>query len=149
MTPEAVFSAANMLALASWVLLAVRPRAALVHILTGTVVPVLLAATYALLAALFIWRGPGDFNSLAGVSALFANPWVLLAGWIHYLAFDLLTGVWEVRDAARRGVPHWMVVPCLALTFMLGPAGWLLYRAVRLVRSDPAAPVTGAPRAAG
>ena len=76
---------------------------------------------------------------LAGAAA-FANPWLLLAGWIHYLAFDLLTGVWEVRDAARRGVPHWLVVPCLALTFMLGPAGWLLYRAVRLTRAAPAAP---------
>ena len=32
----------------------------------------------------------------------------LLAGWIHYLAFDLLTGVWETRDAASRGIPHWM-----------------------------------------
>jgi hypothetical protein len=137
-TPEAVFRAANTLALVSWVLLATRPRAAMVQRLTGTVVPVMLAVTYSVLAALFIGRGPGDFNSLAGVSALFANPWVLLAGWIHYLAFDLLIGVWEVRDAARRGVTHWLVVPCLALTFLLGPAGWLLYQAVRRTRPEPA-----------
>ena len=139
MTPEGVFRAANTLALVSWVLLATRPRAAMVQRLTGTVASLTLAAAYSVLAALFVGRGPGDFSSLAGVSALFANPWVLLAGWIHYLAFDLLTGVWEVRDAARRGVPHWLVVPCLALTFLLGPAGWLLYRAVRLSRPEPAA----------
>jgi hypothetical protein len=139
MTPESVFQAANMLTLAAWVLLATRPRAAMVQRLAGTVAPVMLAVTYSVLAALFIGRGTGDFNSLAGVSALFANPWLLLAGWIHYLAFDLLTGVWEVRDAARRGVPHWLVLPCLVLTFLLGPAGWLLYQAVRRSRPEPAA----------
>jgi len=138
MTPEAVFQAANMLALVSWVLLVARPRAAMVQRLTGTVVPVMLAVMYVVLVAPFIGRA-GDFNSLAGVSGLFANPWALLAGWIHYLAFDLLTGVWEVRDAARRGVPHWLVVPCLALTFLFGPAGWLLYQAVGRSRPEPAA----------
>jgi hypothetical protein len=139
MTPEMVFRAANTLALVAWILLATRPRAVMVQRLAGTVVPVMLATTYAVLAAVFIGRAPGDFNSLAGVSALFANPWLLLAGWIHYLAFDLLTGVWEVRDAQRRGVPHWLLVPCLALTFLLGPAGWLLYQGVRLSRPEPAA----------
>ena len=59
------------------------------------------------------------------------NPWLLLAGWLHYLAFDLLIGTWEVRDARERGIPHVVVVPCLVLTFMLGPAGWLLYLALR------------------
>jgi len=139
MTPEAAFRVANTLALVSWVLLATRPRAAMVQRLTGTVVPLMLAIAYSGLVLLFIGRSPGDFSSLAGVSTLFANPWVLLAGWIHYLAFDLLTGVWEVHDAARRGVPHWLVVPCLALTFLFGPAGWLLYRTVRLSRPEPAA----------
>jgi hypothetical protein len=28
-----------------------------------------------------------------------------------------------------------MVVPCLLLTFMLGPAGWLLYQGVRALRT--------------
>jgi hypothetical protein len=54
-----------------------------------------------------------------------------LAGWIHYLAFDLLVGIWEVRDSHERGVPHWLVIPCLFFTFMLGPIGFLLYCAVR------------------
>ena len=61
----------------SWVLLATRPRAAIVQRLTGTVASLMLAAAYSVLAALFVGRGPGDFSSLAGVSALFANPWLL------------------------------------------------------------------------
>jgi hypothetical protein len=75
------------------------------------------------------------------VRALFENPWLLLAGWTHYLAFDLFIGGWEVRDAQRRGIPHLLVVPALVLTFLFGPAGLLLYLAISLRRapSDAAA----------
>ena len=64
------------------------------------------------------------------------TPWLLLAGWIHYLAFDLFVGSWEVRDAQERGIPHLAVVPCLLLTFMFGPAGWFLYNLVRAKYGD-------------
>jgi hypothetical protein len=59
---------------------------------------------------------------------------MLLAGWTHYLAFDLIVGSWEVRDARERGISHWLVVPCLALTFMFGPVGFLAYQALRAGR---------------
>lgn len=134
MTADTLFSAASTTALVTWLLLAVRPRSAWVQRIAGTLVPAAFAITYTILVAWRLGRGHGDFNSLAGVAALFSDPWTLLAGWIHYLAFDLLTGVWETRDAARRGIPHWVVVPCLFLTFMLGPAGWLLYILLRTVR---------------
>ena len=75
------------------------------------VVPSLLAVVYVVLVAATLPRSEGGFSSLAGVSALFDNPWALLAGWTHYLAFDLFIGGWEVRDAQRRGIPHLLVVP--------------------------------------
>ena len=74
----------------------------------------------------------GGFGSLAEVARLFANPALLLAGWLHYLAFDLFIGAWEVRDAQRHGFPHLLVIPCLLLTFLLGPIGLLCYMAVRV-----------------
>src|SRR5687767_8525855 len=46
------------------------------------------------------WAGSaGGFSSLAAIGTLFSSPWLLLAGWTHYLAFDLLVGSWEMRDA--------------------------------------------------
>ncbi|RZK46668.1 MAG: DUF4281 domain-containing protein [Hymenobacter sp.] len=75
--------------------------------------------------------GEGGFNSLAQVAVLFRSPWALLAGWVHYLCFDLGVGAWQVRDAQRRQVPHWAVVPALGLTFLLGPVGLLLYYGAR------------------
>jgi hypothetical protein len=138
MNPETVFSAMSGLALVAWLLLVFFPRATWVTVIDGTIVPLIFAAAYAAILAMVLGRGPGDFNSLAGVAALFSNPWALLAGWIHYLAFDLLIGVWEVRDSAERGIPHLIVIPCLALTFLFGPAGWLLYQAVRSYKMKPA-----------
>ena len=79
------------------------------------------------------WAGAeGGFGSLSDVASLFANPWLLLAGWLHYLAFDLFVGAWEVRTARAEGIPHWQVVPCLALTFLFGPAGFFVFSALRL-----------------
>jgi len=59
----------------------------------------------------------------------------MLAGWVHYLAFDLFVGNWQVRDAQAHGIPHWAIAPSLILTFLFGPAGLLLYFAVRTLKS--------------
>ena len=46
--------------------------------------------------------GGGGYDSLAAVQRLFAVPELLLAGWLHYLAFDLFVGVWIAK---RAGAP--------------------------------------------
>lgn len=135
MTPEQLFSIANLLALVAWILLAVFPRHSAVTTFTGTIVPASFAAAYVAVLAVMWSSSSGGFATLADVASLFSNRWLLLAGWIHYLAFDLLIGHWEVRDAQSRNIPHLLVVPSLALTFLFGPAGWLLYLALRAARS--------------
>jgi hypothetical protein len=148
MTPEGVFAAANLLAMLSWITLALAPwlgarPGGVARILTGRVVPALFAAAYVILIGLHFFGGAGGgFSTLAAVARLFENPWLLLAGWLHYLAFDLLVGCAEEQDARERGVPRLLLLPCLALTFLFGPAGWLAYQAVRAackVRTNAAA----------
>jgi len=132
MDPELVFSVCNALVIPGWLLLAILPRAKWA---TGLVAPVMipggLAVVYLVLIVTNFGSGEGDFMSLAGVGGLFANPWVLTAGWIHYLAFDLFIGAWEVRDSQRLGIRHVYVLPCLAFTFLLGPIGLLMYLGLR------------------
>lgn len=132
MTSEQIFSIVNLVAMVSWIILAVAPRWIVTRkvILSG-VIPLLLSVAYLVLIILFFGKSEGGFGSLADVMKLFTNEWVVLAGWIHYLAFDLLVGIWEVRDAQAKGISHWFVVPCLFLTFMLGPIGFLLYSILR------------------
>ena len=132
MTPERLFSIANALAAVSWLLLLLLPRRRwVIDIVTSQVVPALFAVLYIGLVVTMFGNAEGGFSTLAGVATLFTSSWMLLAGWLHYLAFDLLIGTWEVRDAQARGIPHLFVVPCLILTFLFGPAGWLLYLTVR------------------
>lgn len=75
----------------------------------------------------------GGFFSLKGVISLFVTPRVVLGGWVHFLAFDLMVGLFIATDAASRGISHWLLLPALFLTLMYGPAGLLLYLATRLV----------------
>lgn len=133
MKAEQIFSIANLIAMISWILLAVAPRWFFTRkvVLSGSV-PLLLAVAYLVLIAVFFGNSEGGFSSLAGVMKLFTYEWMVLAGWIHYLAFDLFVGVWEVKDAQAKNISHWFVIPCLFLTFMLGSIGFLLYSILRL-----------------
>ena len=135
---EQVFSAGSALAMAGWVALGTAvfvPRARpLVHRVTGRVVPLLLAIAYGLL----IWQGFGEapgggFGTIAAVRALFVSDAALVAGWFHYLAFDLFVGTWIARTAAEERIHPLLIMPCLALTLMLGPLGLVLFVLVRAV----------------
>lgn len=132
MTPEQVFSVVSTIALVTWVAMLLAPRRPLVvDRVAGLITPVLLALIYVVLIATSWVGSRGDFSSLAGVAALFSQEWLLLAGWIHYLAFDLLIGRWELKDSQSRRIPYLLVIPCLVLTFLFGPGGWLLYLGLR------------------
>ncbi len=132
MTPDQIFAIANPLAVLCWFLLALLPnRRWVTEAGTGVIVPGTFAIAYTAIAIIVMPRASGNFSTLAGVSSLFANPWLLLAGWLHYLAFDLLIGTWEARDSIAHGVPRWLLIPCLFLTLMFGPMGWLLYMTIR------------------
>jgi hypothetical protein len=131
MTAEQLFSILNLVAIAGWLPMIVVPRARWASTIVPVAVPALLAVIYVALVVVALPQSEGSFSSLAGVSALFENPWGLLAGWTHYLAFDLFIGGWEVRDARQRGIPHLLVLPALVLTFLFGPGGLLLYLGIR------------------
>ena len=135
MTAEQLFSILNLIAVAAWLPLVFLPRVRWTTTVLPVAMPLLLAVIYLVLVAATLPGSQGGFSSLAGVKALFDNPWALLAGWTHYLAFDLFIGGWEVRDAQRRGIPHLFIVPALVLTFLLGPVGLLLYVATRWLAS--------------
>ncbi len=130
---ERLFTFGNAFVLPFWALLIAAPRwrwtRRLVH---GPLAPVVLCGVYVymLLASLPAPEGSGFF-SLYQVMILFTEPRAVMAGWVHYLVFDLFVGAWAARDAQRVGVPHLLLVPCLLATLLVGPVGLLLYLAVR------------------
>ncbi|PNV75412.1 ABA4-like family protein [Leptospira inadai] len=134
MSAELAFTVLSRFSLVGWLLLAILPNLKLTRILVRSGLwPAILSAAYFLLLATH--RGSeGNFQSLAGVAALFSNPWVLLAGWVHYLAFDLLLGIWETKEAESIGLSRWILIPCLFLTLMVGPIGFLIFYVIRIVK---------------
>jgi hypothetical protein len=134
MTASEVFGLANSFALAGWVVLAAAValrRPWWRDVIAGVVWPVLLSVLYIAALAIGLGTGSGSFSSLAGVRQLFANDWALLAGWMHYLAFDLLVGAWIARETERAGLSRFVLIPVLPLTFLFGPMGFFLFVVLR------------------
>ena len=137
MSPDSVFQTCNTIAMVGWiVLLIISPFwSSFDKFLIGIIIT-LFAIVYAWL--IFQVFTPGDFekfSSLNGVMELFTDKTAVTAGWVHYLAFDLLTGIWIKKNAQKYNIHHLILVPCLFLTFMLGPIGLLLYLLVRSIKT--------------
>ena len=137
MSDEVLFGWANAVPLLGWLALACAPLARRPLVAAARVVAVVLAVGYAVMVAAALVRGGGglpDLTTLPGLARAFSDPHVMLIGWVHYLAFDLWTGAWEAEEAGTRGLPHWAVLPCLALTFLAGPIGLVAFLALRAGR---------------
>lgn len=132
MSAESLFSICNGIALLGWLLLVILPRRRWVPgLITSVLIPCALALVYGFLLISHYPGAEGGFGSLEEIYTLFQNPNLLLAAWIHYLAFDLFIGSWQVRDSQRLGISLWLVLPCLILTLLLGPLGLFCYLGVR------------------
>ena len=131
-----IYNFVMLLARVGWMILIGFPQAAF----TDTTIIYGLVATLCLFYVyLFVIQNDipgeqypkGSFCNLDGVVAFFKNPRAVLIGWVHYLAFDLMVGLWIKNDALALGINFWLIVPCLLFTFILGPVGLLLYLVLR------------------
>ncbi|MEL6916842.1 MAG: ABA4-like family protein [Bacteroidota bacterium] len=136
MTPAEVFSLANLTAMPMWVLMILFPNWKVTRFLIDfKIIPLLLAIVYAIYIFLAIRTGGGmDFGSLGSVMALFTQENAVLAGWVHYLAFDLLVGMWMLNQNKTLGIHQLLMAPCLFATFMFGPIGFLLFIIIKSIK---------------
>lgn len=137
MAPDTVFQLCSTIALIGWLILIIASPFVLEldKFLIGVIIT-LLAIVYAwLILSSFKPADTKSFGTLDGVMSLFQNKTVVTAGWVHYLAFDLMVGIWIKRNSAKYNINHWLIIPCLFLTFMLGPVGLLLYLVIRFVKT--------------
>ncbi len=132
---ELVFSIAGIVSMLGWATLLLSPlMPTWSDRIAGVIVPVVLAIGY-LILLLFFPAKSGGFGNFADVTVLFSNPEALMAGWVHFLAFDLFVGAWICRAARRETIRFWLVLPCLPLAFLFGPAGLLLFQGIRTVKA--------------
>jgi hypothetical protein len=132
MSPDTVFSITSSTAMAGWLLLILAPRWSVLIAFIRLGLIGALSLTYAVLVFVYFFRVEGGgFGSIAEVRALFMSDPVLVAGWVHYLAFDLFIGTWIAVEADKRGYNRLLQAPMLVATFMFGPLGLLLFYLTR------------------
>lgn len=129
-TAENSFLVANTTALCGWLILifaVIFKRDWLRDHVAGFWWPVALSVSYAILIVLFFGKAEGGFDTLANVKQLFTSDWAALAGWVHYLAFDLFIGSWIAKEVMNRSISRLWLMIILPSTFMLGPIGLLFF----------------------
>ncbi len=132
-----LFKIVNITAMFGWAILIFLPTWQLSDVVIKSGIVVALSVFYVYLLAFHKniagEKYPrGNFSTLEGVINLFKNPKSLLTGWVHYLAFDLMIGLYIKQQANAIGMSHWLQIPCFLLTFMFGPAGYLLFCVLQL-----------------
>lgn len=137
--PDLLFSIASGLALLGWLVLVAGialNRPLLRDGLAGLAFPLGLSLGYTGLVLVFWWKADGGFGSLAGVQRLFTSPWLALAGWVHYLAYDLFIGALMARRMMEAALSRLLLIPVLPLAFLFGPIGFALAQALLLSRKE-------------
>lgn len=137
MSPDTIFQVCSAIAMTGWlVLIIASPFVVEIDRFIIGVVITLFCIVYAwLIITAFDPADMKKFGTLDGVMELFQHKTLVTAGWVHYLAFDLLAGTWIKRNSSKYGISHWVIIPCLLFTFMLGPVGLLLYLIVRFAKT--------------
>mmetsp|Transcript_2136 Transcript_2136/g.3135 ORF Transcript_2136/g.3135 Transcript_2136/m.3135 type:complete len:174 (-) Transcript_2136:84-605(-) len=131
---DQIFSALQI-AIIGWACLILFPRSKFTKPVVNTII-VMLCAIY---TVLFLQMYQPDaalaelFGSLAGIMGLFKEAKAVLAGWTHFMVFDLFVGSWMSDDAAANGVSQIIMAPILILTLMFGPMGLGLYILIRAI----------------
>ncbi len=134
MSPQTIFQICNTIALIGWLILLLLPFWFQSDRFIIGIITTLLCFVYEWLVIDYFHFGDMQkFGSLNGVMDLFTQPEIVVAGWVHYLAFDLMVGVFIKRNAIKHGISHWILIPVYLLTFMLGPIGLLVYLIVRAI----------------
>ena len=139
---ELLFSSTSTLAMLGWIILVFLPRRwRWLNLIPSLLIPIILSIVYSFLIARYFFFAEGGFDSLANVQQLFTYPAAALAGWVHYLAFDLFVGGIIAKQADEVEVSRLIQAPILLLTFMFGPFGYLLFMMIKMamLRFKPAA----------
>jgi hypothetical protein len=135
MNADFIFDLSNTIALIGWLILLLVPHNWVWKdkIIIGILITGLAVLYFIGLANGFKVEDFENFSTLEGIMELFGNKLAVATGWVHYLAFDLMTGVWIKNNGHLHQINKWLLIPCLLFTFFSGPFGLLLYLILRAI----------------
>jgi hypothetical protein len=122
------FGWAGQVASIGWIILVFFPRTIKpLLFIPQYFIPFCLGLLYAGLILNNYFISEGGYDSITNVRLLFSDDNMLLAGWIHYLAFDLFIGAWVAIKADKIGMSRLIQAPLLIAIFMFGPIGLVMF----------------------
>jgi hypothetical protein len=130
---ENIYLIANWGIIPFWFMLIFFPNNGLTtFFVQSIVVPLILGVAYVYLSYNLylendIFDGFELYKGLDGLYSMFANEYLLLIFWLHFLAISLFAGAWIARDARKYFIPKIIVIPSLVLTYFTGPVGLVIY----------------------
>ena len=130
---ENIYLIANWGIIPFWFMLIFFPNNGLTtFFVQSIVVPLILGVAYVYLSYNLylendIFDGFELYKGLDGLYSMFANEYLLLIFWLHFLAISLFAGTWIARDARKYFIPKIITIPSLVLTYFTGPVGLVIY----------------------
>ena len=131
-----LFLLSNKFVLTGWLLPLIAPKWKYTSRISTYICVLMLSVIYSIIIihslSGFDWR---SFSTLQNVRKLFQSDETLLAGWIHYLAFDLFMGVYILKKTQELKIPHLFNLFLLPLTFLFGPLGYTVFMSIKIYKS--------------
>ena len=138
-TIEMLYYWVNLGVLPFWLILIFFPQSHFSKIFVTSIFPTfILSVTYIFVlykSYLNSYDFDGNFNLYLGldnVSDLFSDKSFLITFWIHFIAINLFTGGWIVKDSQKFQINKILLSVPLLTTYLIGPLGLFLYWLIRI-----------------
>ena len=138
-TIEMLYYWVNLGVLPFWIILIFFPQSHISKIFVTSVFPIfILSGTYVFIlykSYLNSYDFDSNFNLYLGldkISDLFADKSFLISFWIHFIAINLFTGGWIVKDSQKFQINKILLFFPLLTTYLIGPLGLFLYWLIRI-----------------
>ena len=138
-TIEMLYYWVNLGVLPFWIILIFFPQSNLSRYFVTSIIPIfLLAGTYIFIlykSYLSSYDFMNNFSLYLGIqnlSELFENELYLMMFWTHFIAINLFTGGWIVKDSQKFNINKFLIAVPLIITYLIGPIGLLFYWLIRI-----------------
>ena len=122
-----------------WLILIFFPSSNLSKYFITSIVPVfILSGTYIFILYKSYLNGYDFINnftlylSIDHLSNLFTDKSYLMMFWVHFIAINLFTGGWIVKDSQKFFINRILLAIPLTITYLIGPIGLLFYWLIRI-----------------
>ncbi len=129
----------NLGVLPFWLILIFFPQTHISKIFVTSIFPIfVLSGTYIFIlykSYLNSYDFDANFNLYLGldnVSDLFSNKSFLITFWVHFIAINLFTGGWIVKDSQKFQINKILLFFPLLTIYLIGPIGLFLYWLIRI-----------------